>query len=155
MLEKHCVELKLGTRATADSLTGYDDVILATGVSPRMPDIPGIEHPMVLSYVEALLGAPVGDRVAVIGAGGIGFDVCEFLVTDQSPTLNLKEWRAEWGALGPREAPQARGALTTPICCHRRGRSICCTFRPFRAARPRRGQRGGLRRSAFGAGPGG
>ena len=115
MLEKHCVELKLGTRATADALTGYDDVILATGVSPRMPDIPGIEHPMVLSYVEALLGAPVGDRVAVIGAGGIGFDVCEFLVTDQSPTLNLKEWQAEWGALDPREAPQARGALTTPI----------------------------------------
>ena len=115
MLQKHGVDVRLGTRATADALTGYDDVILATGVSPRMPDIPGIDHPMVLSYVDALLGAPIGDRVAVIGAGGIGFDVSEFLVTDESPTLNLKEWQAEWGALDPREAPRTRGALTTPV----------------------------------------
>ena len=81
-----------------------------------MPDIPGIDHPMVLSYAEAILGKPVGKSVAVIGAGGIGFDVSEFLVTDSSPTLNLKEWKAEWGVVDPHEAPQeARGALTTPI----------------------------------------
>ena len=80
-----------------------------------MPDIPGIDHPMVLSYAEAILGKPIGKSVAVIGAGGIGFDVSEFLVTDESPTLNLKEWKAEWGALDPQDAPQARGALTTPI----------------------------------------
>ena len=77
-----------------------------------MPDIEGIDHPMVLSYADAITGEPLGKRVAVVGAGGIGFDVSEFLVTDQSPTLNLKEWKAEWGVADPQEA---RGALTTPI----------------------------------------
>ena len=55
-------------------------MVLATGVAPRMPDIPGIDHPMVLSYAEAIMGKPVGKTVAVVGAGGIGFDVSEFLV---------------------------------------------------------------------------
>ncbi|MDX1892604.1 NADPH-dependent 2,4-dienoyl-CoA reductase [Mycolicibacterium sp. 050158] len=115
MLAKHAVDVRLDTRADVAALSGFDDVVLATGVVPRMPDIPGIDHPMVLSYADAILGAPIGKRVAVIGAGGIGFDVSEFLVTDHSPTLNLKEWRAEWGALDPPEAPATRGALTTPI----------------------------------------
>ncbi|MBJ7340773.1 NADPH-dependent 2,4-dienoyl-CoA reductase [Mycolicibacterium sp.] len=115
MLSKHGVQVRLGTRADVDVLAGFDDVVLATGVTPRMPDIPGIDHPMVLSYTDAILGTPVGTRVAVIGAGGIGFDVSEFLVTDQSPTLNLKEWRAEWGALNPPDAQGVRGGLTTPI----------------------------------------
>ena len=112
MLDKHGVDVRLGTRAEVGALTGFDEVVLATGVTPRMPDIPGIDHPMVLSYADALLGAPVGESVAVVGAGGIGFDVSEFLVTDQSPTLNLKEWKAEWGAGDPQEA---RGGLLTPI----------------------------------------
>jgi 2,4-dienoyl-CoA reductase (NADPH2) len=112
MLDKHGVDVLLNTRADIDALSGFDDVVLATGVAPRIPDIPGIDHPMVLSYAEAILGKPVGDRVAVVGAGGIGFDVSEFLVTESSPTLNLKEWKAEWGAADPQEA---RGALTTPI----------------------------------------
>ena len=116
MLDKHCVDVRLNTRADINALSGFDDVVLATGVAPRIPDIPGIDHPMVLSYAEAILGRPVGDRVAVVGAGGIGFDVSEFLVTrsspGSSPTLNLKEWKAEWGAADPKEA---RGALTTPI----------------------------------------
>ncbi|MCX2714540.1 NADPH-dependent 2,4-dienoyl-CoA reductase [Mycolicibacterium sp. J2] len=115
MLAVHGVDVRLGVRATAEALAGFDDVVLATGVVPRTPDIPGIDHPMVLSYAEALSGAPIGTRVAVIGAGGIGFDVCEFLVTDESPTLNVKEWKSEWGALDPQEAPTVRGALTTPI----------------------------------------
>ncbi len=116
MLDKHDVEVRLSTRATVDELSGFDEVVLATGVTPRLPDIPGIDHPMVLSYAEAILGRPVGKTVAVVGAGGIGFDVSEFLVTDSSPTLNLEEWKAEWGVLNPPEAPQeARGALTTPI----------------------------------------
>ena len=89
------------------------DVVLATGVAPRLPDIPGIDHPMVLTYPEAIYGAKlVGHRVAVIGAGGIGFDVSELLVTDESPTLNLKDWKAEWGVVDPQEA---RGALVPPI----------------------------------------
>ena len=112
MLDKHGVDVRLNTRADIDALSGFDDVVLATGVAPRIPDIPGIDHPMVLSYAEAILGKPVGDRVAVVGAGGIGFDVSEFLVTESSPTLNIKEWKAEWGAADPQEA---RGALTTPI----------------------------------------
>ncbi|MFN8089221.1 MAG: NADPH-dependent 2,4-dienoyl-CoA reductase [Mycobacterium sp.] len=113
MLAKYDVDVRLGTRATVDDLVGFDDVVLATGVIPKVPPIPGIDHPMVLSYAEAITGAkPVGKAVAVIGAGGIGFDVTELLVTDESPTLNLKEWKAEWGAADPQEA---RGALVTPI----------------------------------------
>ncbi len=115
MLDVHGVDVRLDCRADVDALAGFDDVVLATGVTPRMPEIPGIGHPMVLSYAEALGGASVGESVAVIGAGGIGFDVSEFLVTDHSPTLNRKEWQAEWGALDPQEAPSVRGALTTPI----------------------------------------
>lgn len=112
MLDKHGVTVRLGTRADVEQLTGFDDVVLATGVAPRMPAIPGIEHPMVLSYAEAITGRPVGKTVAVIGAGGIGFDVSEFLTTEHSPTLNLKEWKAEWGVVDPQEA---RGALTTAL----------------------------------------
>jgi 2,4-dienoyl-CoA reductase (NADPH2) len=112
MLDKHGVDVRLRTRACVDELAGFDEVVLATGVSPRMPDIPGIDHPMVLSYAEAITGKPVGKTVAVVGAGGVGFDVSEFLVTDESPTLNLKEWKAEWGVADPQEV---RGALTTPI----------------------------------------
>jgi 2,4-dienoyl-CoA reductase (NADPH2) len=112
MLDKHDVDVRLRTGATVAELAGFDEVVLATGVSPRMPAIPGIDHPMVLSYAEAIMGKPVGKSVAVVGAGGVGFDVSELLVTDESPTLNLKEWKAEWGAADPQEV---RGALTTPI----------------------------------------
>ena len=116
MLEKHGVAVRLGTRVSAAELTGYDDVVLATGVAPRIPTTPGIDHPMVLTYAEAITGVkPVGKTVAVIGAGGIGFDVSGLLVTDDSPRhepQGLKEWKAEWGAADPWEQ---RGALTTPI----------------------------------------
>ncbi|WP_198291025.1 NADPH-dependent 2,4-dienoyl-CoA reductase [Mycobacterium sp. 155] len=112
MLDKHGVDVRLGTRAGVEELTGFDEVVLATGVRPRLPDIPGIDHPKVLTYAQAITGATVGKSVAVIGAGGIGFDVSEFLTTHQSPTLNLKEWKAEWGAADPQEA---RGALATAI----------------------------------------
>ncbi|MCF6387132.1 NADPH-dependent 2,4-dienoyl-CoA reductase [Mycobacterium sp. MBM] len=115
MLQVHEVDVRLDTRATADDLCGYDDIVLATGVTPRRPAIPGIDHPKVLSYADVLSGAAVGDSVAVIGAGGIGFDVCEFLVTAHSPTVNRKEWQAEWGALDPQDAPTVRGALAAPI----------------------------------------
>ncbi len=99
------VEQKLGTEATAETLKGFDKVIIATGVIPRDPAIPGQEGPNVLSYVDVLRGkAPVGKRVAVVGAGGIGFDVAEFLVTGESPTENLAEWLEEWGVADPAEA---------------------------------------------------
>ncbi|MGB8793657.1 MAG: FAD-dependent oxidoreductase, partial [Mycobacterium sp.] len=116
MLDKHGVTVRLGTRVSAAELAGYDDVVLATGVAPRIPAISGIGHAMVLTYAEAITGAkPVGKTVAVIGAGGIGFDVSELLVTDDSPTdepQSLKDWKAEWGVADPWEQ---RGALTTPI----------------------------------------
>ena len=107
--------VRLGHRVTAAELLAaeFDEVVLATGVVPRIPSIPGIDHPSVLSYAELVEeGKPVGDRVAVIGAGGIGVDISEYLPTDSSPTLDLKEWKQEWGVTEPEAAP---GALTTPV----------------------------------------
>ncbi|WOB08356.1 FAD-dependent oxidoreductase [Piscinibacter gummiphilus] len=106
------VDLKLNTRVVTDDLRGFDEVILATGVTPRDPRIPGSDGPNVLSYIDVLLHQkPVGERVAIIGAGGIGFDVAEYLVTapGHSPTLNLQEWLAEWGVADPE---QVRGGVT-------------------------------------------
>ncbi len=99
------VDLRLGVEATAQALKGFDKVIIATGVIPRDPGIEGQGGPNVLSYTDVLRGgAPVGKRVAVIGAGGIGFDVAEFLVTGESPTENLAEWLEEWGVADPSDA---------------------------------------------------
>ena len=87
-LERLGVELRLGSAADTDSLAaeGFDEAVLATGVTPRHPEIEGIDHPMVLSYVDVLLHRePVGSRVAIIGAGGIGFDVAEFLSHEAGP----------------------------------------------------------------------
>jgi 2,4-dienoyl-CoA reductase (NADPH2) len=105
-IEQAGVTLHLNTRATAEALVAgrFDAVLLATGVVARDPKIPGQDGPNVLSYIDVLLhGKPAGERVAVVGAGGIGFDVAEFLVTPagHSPTLNLPEWLAEWGVADP------------------------------------------------------
>ncbi|MFM5855948.1 FAD-dependent oxidoreductase [Aeromonas rivipollensis] len=117
-LEKCGVELYLGQRQSAESLLGggFDEVILATGIRPRTPNIPGIDHPKVLSYLDVLRdGKPVGDKVAVIGAGGIGFDVAEFLVekkAEGSTDHHRDHWLREWGidkSLGE------RGGLMTPV----------------------------------------
>ena len=94
------VHLKLNEKITADELISqnFDEIILATGVSPRPVRIPGIEHPKVLSYIDVLYHKkPVGDSVAIIGAGGIGFDVAEYLTTEQSPALHIPEFMEEWG----------------------------------------------------------
>ena len=100
-LELTGVDVKLSHRVTADELKkgAYDRVVLATGVHPRRLDLPGIDHPKVLSYVDVLLrGAPVGDRVAIIGAGGIGFDVAEFLThTDPGEGEPIDHYLEEWG----------------------------------------------------------
>jgi 2,4-dienoyl-CoA reductase (NADPH2) len=107
-IELKGVRVLLNTRVSAEDLTdkNYDEVIIATGVTPRDPNIEGQDHPKVLSYIDVLRDhAPVGKRVAIIGAGGIGFDVAEFLLHDgHSPTLDLDVWLAEWGVVDPAEA---------------------------------------------------
>jgi 2,4-dienoyl-CoA reductase (NADPH2) len=103
------VRLHLGTRASVASLCAgdYDDIVVATGVVARNPPIPGADEQRaagrVLGYAETLLGErPLGPRVAVVGAGGIGFDVAEFLVTgEHSPTVDLDLWQREWGVTDP------------------------------------------------------
>lgn len=107
MLKEMGVETALGQTVSAGDLEGFDEVIIATGVVPRDPAIPGQDHSKVLSYLDVLKhGAPVGKKVAVIGAGGIGFDVAEFLVQEgESPSTNLPDWMAEWGVTDPESAP--------------------------------------------------
>jgi 2,4-dienoyl-CoA reductase (NADPH2) len=91
-------------------LRGFDAVVIATGVTPRDPQIAGQAH--AISYADVLNGAPVGRHVAIVGAGGIGFDVAEFLVqAGDSATLHPAEWRAEWGVGDPAEV---RGGLVDP-----------------------------------------
>ncbi|MFC9003760.1 oxidoreductase [Streptomyces microflavus] len=93
------VELRLSTRADAGTLDGFDEIVLATGVEPRTPAIPGTDHPNVVSYLDVLRdGAPVGDRVAIVGAGGIGFDVAEFLTDGgDAASLDAETFFRQWG----------------------------------------------------------
>ncbi len=104
-LELQQVKLVLGANVDAAMLReqGYDEIIVATGVLPRTPEIAGLDHPKVLSYVDVLAGnAKVGGKVAVVGAGGIGFDICEFLAHEgASPTEDLDLWKHEWGVSDP------------------------------------------------------
>ncbi|WP_171177763.1 NADPH-dependent 2,4-dienoyl-CoA reductase [Ruegeria sp. HKCCD8929] len=99
------IVLELGREVTADDLTGFDEVVIATGVTPRDPQIPGQDRDNVLNYIDVLRGkAPVGKSVAVIGAGGIGFDVSEYLLHEgESPTEDLPLWMKEWGVTDPAE----------------------------------------------------
>ena len=101
MLDKHQVDVRLNTRVSAEELKagGFDEVILATGVNPRTPEIEGIDHPKVIGYLDALLERkPVGQKVAVIGAGGIGFDVSEFIVhKGTSAAIDTDHFMREWG----------------------------------------------------------
>ncbi|MGW2590236.1 oxidoreductase [Streptomyces sp. NPDC001515] len=117
-LAEENVELRLGTRVEAAGLDGFDEIVLATGVTPRTPDIPGVDHPSVVGYLDVLRnGAPVGDRVALIGAGGIGFDVAEFLTdggdaASRDPETFFRQWGVdtayrERGGLGTAERPES------------------------------------------------
>ncbi|MFF3338547.1 FAD-dependent oxidoreductase [Streptomyces flavidovirens] len=119
-LDELGVEVRLGTRATAESLTaaGFDEIVLATGVTPRVPQIEGIDHPSVISYLDLLRDdAKAGDRVAVIGAGGIGFDVAEFLTdtstdADDAASLSPEVFFAQWGV---DMEYGSRGGLQAPV----------------------------------------
>ncbi|MGV6489797.1 oxidoreductase [Stenotrophomonas bentonitica] len=112
-LDETGVNVKLDTVADVATLAGFDAVVVATGITPRQVDFPGADHPKVVSYLDVLLGrVEVGAEAAIIGAGGIGFDVGEFLVHEgPSPALDPARWMAEWGVDPTFEA---RGALARP-----------------------------------------
>jgi 2,4-dienoyl-CoA reductase (NADPH2) len=114
------VTLQLGQRVTSEQLLagGYAEVVLATGVTPRDPRINGQDHPSVCSYLDILTGRRVaGARVAIVGAGGIGFDVAEFLVHDgPSSTLDREAWLREWGVGDPSVARGGvAGVVAQPV----------------------------------------
>ncbi|WP_329123871.1 NADPH-dependent 2,4-dienoyl-CoA reductase [Streptomyces sp. NBC_01353] len=112
-LDERGVEVRLNTPVAAGDLDGYDEVVVATGVTPRTPAIEGVDHPSVVSYLDVLRdGAPVGERVAIIGAGGIGFDVAEFLTdggegASQDPETYFRQW-------GVDTSYETRGGLRAP-----------------------------------------
>lgn len=113
MLEKHAVDVRLNTEATVGALADFDEIVIATGVVPRELALPGADHPSVLSYADAIEQPErVGKRVAVIGAGGIGFDVSELLSHEGHPAMEVAAWCDEWGvdlAVGE------RGGLKAPL----------------------------------------
>ncbi|MCX4459180.1 NADPH-dependent 2,4-dienoyl-CoA reductase [Streptomyces sp. NBC_01728] len=112
-LELHRVDVRLKTRVAAEDVSAYDEVVVATGVSPRTPEIPGVDHPSVVGYLDVLRdGAPVGDRVAILGAGGIGFDVAEYLTdggdkASEDPATYFRHWGVDMDY-------QAPGGLAAP-----------------------------------------
>jgi len=114
LIKETGVKLKLNTPATPEQLTGFDEIVVATGVAPRIPEFPGVDHPKVKTYVEAIQNpAAIGEKVAVLGAGGIGFDVSELLVqtTTGCESQSTEEFMQEWGV--DLEVKQA-GGLVSP-----------------------------------------
>ena len=115
------VDLQLNSRVTAEQLNngGFDEVIIATGISPRLPDIKGIDHPKVMNYLD-VIGAkkPVGNKVAIIGAGGIGFDTAEYLThSGEATSQNIPAFMKEWGidmTFGSRSGTEGIVAEPTP-----------------------------------------
>ena len=112
-LAEHEVDVRLNTPVTSGDVADYDEVVVATGVTPRTPDIPGVDHPSVVGYLDVLRDrVPVGDRVAILGAGGIGFDVAEFLTdggdkASEDPATYFRAWGVDMDYAAP-------GGLTAP-----------------------------------------
>jgi 2,4-dienoyl-CoA reductase (NADPH2) len=112
-LSEHEVDVRLNTPVAAGDLDAYDEIVVATGVTPRTPDIPGADHPSVVGYLDVLRDrVPVGDRVAILGAGGIGFDVAEFLTdggdkASEDPATYFRAWGVDMDYAAP-------GGLTAP-----------------------------------------
>ena len=116
------VELHLGVAAQADALAraGHDLVVVATGVTPRRPDLPGIDHPKVVSYVDVLQRrVSVGERVAILGAGGIGFDVAAFLLEDDAVSTDTASFMRTWGVDLNMHAPGGVVAAAPPAPARR------------------------------------
>jgi len=136
MLDNAGVQVHLNHRATPQDLAGFDEVIVATGVTPRDPGIAGQDGTNVLGYEAVLIGAPVGKRVAIVGAGGIGFDVAEYLVHQgTSPTEDLALWKREWGVGDP--ADVAGGLAAAGPQPHAPARQV--TLLQRKAEKPGRG----------------
>ncbi|MEE9426751.1 MAG: NADPH-dependent 2,4-dienoyl-CoA reductase [Paracoccaceae bacterium] len=111
MVEQSAIILCLNFEVSAKDLSKFDEVIVATGVLPRDPQIPGQDGANVFSYIDVLRGhADIGESAVIVGAGGIGFDVAEFLIENESPTLDLDTWKKEWGISDPE---LDRGGLAT------------------------------------------
>ncbi|MEW2566734.1 NADPH-dependent 2,4-dienoyl-CoA reductase [Streptomyces sp. NPDC047070] len=106
-LQLHGVDVRLNTPVTDGDLAAYEEVVVATGVGPRTPEIPGVDHPSVVGYLDVLRdGAPVGDRVAILGAGGIGFDVAEYLTdsgdkASEDPATYFRHWGVDMDYQAP------------------------------------------------------
>ncbi|HEX4893589.1 MAG TPA: FAD-dependent oxidoreductase, partial [Hyphomicrobiaceae bacterium] len=133
-LDKHGVQVHLGTRPAAGDLAGFDEVVVATGVNPRIPDIPGIDHPKCVSYASVLSGkVRAGRRVVILGAGGIGFDVAEFLSSPpQDQAMDPRHFLAEWGVDPANAQP---GALTRPADARLEREIVMVQRRPGRMGR--------------------
>ncbi|WP_299011758.1 NADPH-dependent 2,4-dienoyl-CoA reductase [uncultured Shewanella sp.] len=113
-IKLHQVDLRLNTRLDASVVRdeAFDEIVMASGVLPREVDLPGFDSPKVLDYQQVLTGqVTVGDKVALIGAGGIGFDMAHFLSEEESSTLDLNKWLKQWGI---DKSYQARGGLMSP-----------------------------------------
>jgi 2,4-dienoyl-CoA reductase (NADPH2) len=134
-LDKHGVELKVAHRPSADELAdGFDDVVVATGVVPRTPDIPGIDHPRCVTYSAILSGkVRAGRRVVILGAGGIGYDVAEFLSSPpQDQAMDPRYFMAEWGVDPANTDP---GALIKPANPHLEREIVMIQRKPGRMGR--------------------
>ena len=133
------VTLKLNSRVTRADLEaqGFDDIIVATGIAPRLPKIEGVNHPKVLGYLDVLRDKkPVGKTVAVIGAGGIGFDVSEYLLHEGvSPSLDKTKFFAEWGVDTSYSQDQV-GAVSLLVASVLTSANSCCTTRRCRCRSP-------------------
>jgi len=120
MLKKHNIVVHLQHAPTVEELKTQEfaEVIVATGIVPRQPDIPGINHHKVMSYVDALSGTKdIGQTVAILGAGGIGFDVAEYLLGDPEESLNTENFYASWGVTADQITPGGlvKAAATDPV----------------------------------------
>ena len=118
-LAKSKIQVQLNSEQTVEQLIhqGFDDIVLATGIVPRELNIEGINHPKVKSYLQVLRDKePVGNKVAIVGAGGIGFDVASFLAEEHSLTLDSEAWLTEWGV----DKNYQQGGAIIPLPSHKR-----------------------------------
>lgn len=116
-LQRNGVHIHLNIEVDWKALLDYDEVIIATGIRPRVPDINGIDHASVMTYIDCITGTrKIGTKIAIIGAGGIGFDVAEFLLGSERPEMFYEEW-------GIDRSLSHRGGLVPPIL-HHSGRTI-------------------------------